>query len=84
MLSPNNHNPCRDCRLLGERSETVRGEYEAELDSIASRLATALVSLNDYPAIRYRAGKPPEPGDAPGAGARSVLTQRLAQKVGTY
>eukprot|EP00878_Enallax_costatus_P018017 GHUV01018943.1.p1 GENE.GHUV01018943.1~~GHUV01018943.1.p1 ORF type:complete len:543 (+),score=157.47 GHUV01018943.1:1151-2779(+) len=69
------------CRLLGERAETVRGDYEGELDSIASRLATALASLHDSPAIRYKAGKPPEPGDAPGASARSVLTQKLAQKV---
>lgn len=69
-------------RLMGERAETVRGDYEGELDSIASRLATALACLHDYPSIRYKAGKPPEAGDAPGASARSLLTQKLAQKVG--
>eukprot|EP00879_Flechtneria_rotunda_P003010 GHRR01003228.1.p1 GENE.GHRR01003228.1~~GHRR01003228.1.p1 ORF type:complete len:663 (+),score=201.56 GHRR01003228.1:278-2266(+) len=68
-------------RCMGERSEGARQEFEGELDSIASRLVTALATLHDYPAIRYKAGKPPEPGDAPGANARSLLTQKLAQKV---
>ncbi|KAF8058348.1 hypothetical protein HT031_005666 [Scenedesmus sp. PABB004] len=71
-------------RLMGERGEAVRAEYEGEIDSIASRIATLLASLqarSDFPAIRYRAGKPPEPHDAAGAGARAELTQRLAAKV---
>lgn len=66
---------------MGERSEAVQQECEAELDSIAARLCTALTTLHDYPAIRYRVGKPPEAGDAPGASVRSLLSQRLAQKV---
>lgn len=68
---------------MGERSEVVQQEAEAELDSIAARLCTALTTLHEYPLIRYRVGKPPEAGDAPGAGARSMLAQRLAQKVGS-
>jgi hypothetical protein len=67
---------------MGERSEAVQQECEAELDSIAARLCTALTTLRDYPAIRYRVGKPPEAGDAPGASVRSLVSQRLAQKVG--
>jgi hypothetical protein len=67
---------------MGERSEAVKQECEAELDSIAARLCTALTTLRDYPAIRYRVGKPPEAGDAPGASVRSLVAQRLAQKVG--
>jgi hypothetical protein len=66
---------------MGERSEAVQQECEAELDSIAARLCTALTTLHDYPVIRYRVGKPPEAGDAPGASVRSLLAQRLAQKV---
>ena len=66
---------------MGERSEAVQQECEAELDSIAARLCTALTTLHDFPAIRYRVGKPPEAGDAPGASVRSMLAQRLAQKV---
>eukprot|EP00775_Hariotina_reticulata_P004848 gene4848-5095_t len=68
-------------RCMGERSESSRQECEAEVDSIASRLATFLAALHEYPAIRYKQGKVPEPGDAPGAMARSLLTQHLAQKV---
>lgn len=70
------------CRCMGERSEAVQQECEAELDSIAARLCTALTTLHDYPVIRYRVGKPPEAGDAPGASVRTCLAQRLAQKVG--
>jgi hypothetical protein len=69
------------CRLMGERSEAVPREFEGEVDSIASRLATALASLHEFPAVRYRAGKPPAAGDAPGAAARSLLAQKLAQRV---
>lgn len=68
-------------RCMGERSEAVQQECEAELDSIAARLCTALTTLHDYPVIRYRVGKPPEAGDAPGASVRSCLAQRLAQKL---
>lgn len=70
------------CRCMGERSEAVQQEFEAELDSIAARLCTCLTTLHECPAIRYRVGKPPEHGDAPGAAARSMLAQHLAQKVG--
>jgi hypothetical protein len=66
---------------MGERSEAVPREFEGEVDSIASRLATALASLHEFPAVRYRAGKPPASGDAPGAAARSLLAQKLAQRV---
>jgi hypothetical protein len=66
---------------MGERSESSRQECEAEVDSIASRLVTFLAALHEYPAIRYKQGKVPEPGDAPGAMARSLLTQHLAEKV---
>lgn len=68
-------------RLMGERSEAVPREFEGEVDSIASRLATALASLHEFPAVRYRAGKPPAAGDAPGAAARSLLAQKLAQRI---
>jgi hypothetical protein len=68
-------------RCMGERAEAVQQECEAELDSIAARLCTALTTMHDYPAIRFRVGKQPEAGDAPGASVRSSLTQRLAQKV---
>lgn len=66
---------------MGERSETVRHEYDGEIDSIASRIATALASLQEFPAVRFKVGKTPDLGDAPGANARSVLTQKLAAKV---
>jgi hypothetical protein len=66
---------------MGERSEAVPREFEGEVDSIASRLATALASLHEFPAVRYRAGKPPAAGDAPGSAARSLLAQKLAQRV---
>jgi hypothetical protein len=73
--------PLHACRLMGERSEAVPREFEGEVDSIASRLATTLASLHEFPAVRYRAGKPPAAGDAPGAAARSLLAQKLAQRV---
>lgn len=66
---------------MGERSEASQQEFEGELDSIAARLCTTLITLHDTPAIRYRVGKPPEAGDVPGAAPRSLLAQRLAQKV---
>lgn len=69
------------CRCMGERAEAMQQECEAELDSIAARLCTALATMHDYPVIRFRVGKQAEPGDAPGALARSSLSQRLAQKV---
>lgn len=69
-------------RCMGERSEASQQEFEGELDSIAARLCTTLITLHDTPAIRYRVGKPPEAGDVPGAAPRSLLAQRLAQKVG--
>lgn len=77
---------CHCClhRCMGERGEAVQQEFEGELDSIAARLCTALTTLHDFPVVRYRACKPPEAGDAPGAGARSILAQRLAQKVGVF
>jgi hypothetical protein len=46
------------------------------------RLATLFATMGDMPAIRYRAGRPPQAGDAPGAQARHELTLRLARKVG--
>jgi hypothetical protein len=66
---------------MGERAEAVQQECEAELESIAARLCTALTTMHDYPVIRFRVGKQPEAGDAPGASVRSSLAQRLAQKV---
>jgi len=66
---------------MGERCESDRGAVEKELDLAAMRLSTLFATLNDFPAIRYKAGKIPEAGEPPGAAARSTLTQRLAMKI---
>ncbi|KAI8472381.1 MAG: Sec1-like protein [Monoraphidium minutum] len=68
-------------RLMGDRCEAARGDAERELDAIAGRLAGLFATLHEYPAIRFKAGRPAEPGDPPGANARATLTQRLAHKV---
>lgn len=68
-------------RLMGERCEAARGEAERELDAIAGRLSGVFSALNEFPSIRFKAGRPAEPGDPPGAAARAVLTQHLALKL---
>ncbi|KIY93727.1 SNARE-interacting protein KEULE [Monoraphidium neglectum] len=68
-------------RLMGERCESARGEAERELDAIAGRLAGLFATLNEFPSIRYKAGRPAEAGDPPGANARAALTQRLSHKL---
>lgn len=68
-------------RLMGDRCESSRAEAERELDAIAGRLSGVFAALNEYPAIRFKAGRPPEQGDPPGAAMRAALTQRLSHKV---
>mmetsp|Transcript_8642 Transcript_8642/g.24836 ORF Transcript_8642/g.24836 Transcript_8642/m.24836 type:complete len:628 (-) Transcript_8642:138-2021(-) len=56
-------------------------DHENAINIAASRLATVFTSLGEFPAIRYRMGKPASDGDPPGAEARSLVAQRVAAKL---
>lgn len=75
------HPPTHPPRCMGARADPSSPEWQRELDCVAMRLATLFATMGDMPAIRYRAGRPPQAGDAPGAQARHELTLRLARKV---
>jgi len=73
--------PLAAVKLMGDAAEVAAREADAELSSIATRLATLCATLNEMPAIRYKVGRVPDAADPPGAAARQTLTARLAKKL---
>lgn len=63
--------------IFGERSK-LSGTYDQELNLIVKRLATMFASMKEYPAIRFKAAKPPQEGEPVGASERSLIAQRVA------
>ncbi|GFR45030.1 hypothetical protein Agub_g6292 [Astrephomene gubernaculifera] len=51
------------------------------VDQIVSRLGTLFTALKEFPVIRYKAARPPQPGDPPGQSTRGSLSQLLASRL---
>uniref|UniRef100_A0A061S1I1 Syntaxin-binding protein 1 n=2 Tax=Tetraselmis sp. GSL018 TaxID=582737 RepID=A0A061S1I1_9CHLO len=68
------------CELFGDSTAGTSG-YEEAIGTAAARLATVFAALDEFPSIRYRAGKPPADGDPPGGDSRAAAPQRLAAKL---
>lgn len=74
-------NPYAIVTLMGEKCDVNKADYDREVESIAGRVSSLLVTLRDFPVIRYKAGKPVEVGDPPGQEGRSQVTSRLAMLI---
>eukprot|EP00899_Mesostigma_viride_P012721 jgi/Mesvir1/2144/Mv16665-RA.1 len=74
-----------DC-IYGNTRSAV--DFQEAVDSIATRIATVLVSLNEVPAVRYRQGKLPpgkEPTDLPkGVKVAQAVAQSVHEKMVAY
>ncbi|KAG2501418.1 hypothetical protein HYH03_001201 [Edaphochlamys debaryana] len=67
--------------VLSDACETNRTVVTKQVEAVVSRLATLFTSLKDFPVIRYKATKAPEPGDPPGQALRGSLPQLLATRL---
>eukprot|EP00195_Chlamydomonas_chlamydogama_P015339 CAMPEP_0202894092 /NCGR_PEP_ID=MMETSP1392-20130828/3544_1 /ASSEMBLY_ACC=CAM_ASM_000868 /TAXON_ID=225041 /ORGANISM="Chlamydomonas chlamydogama, Strain SAG 11-48b" /LENGTH=527 /DNA_ID=CAMNT_0049578655 /DNA_START=122 /DNA_END=1701 /DNA_ORIENTATION=- len=64
-------------RLMGANAE--ERSRKDDVNIMVSRLATLFSTLSEYPVIRYRQGRIPQPSDPPGAAGRSTLAERVCQ-----
>ncbi|MEW5299817.1 MAG: hypothetical protein WDW36_002793 [Sanguina aurantia] len=73
--------PLAAIRLLGQNAESDKTGAEREVSSITERLATLFATLNEFPSIRYKAGKAADPADPQGHSTRQLLAQRVATRM---
>ncbi|KAG2432231.1 hypothetical protein HXX76_009150 [Chlamydomonas incerta] len=67
--------------LLGDACEREKTAVTRQVDAIVSRLSTLFTSLKEFPIIRYKGGKAPEPGDPPGQAVRASVPQLLSARL---
>ncbi|KAG2446991.1 hypothetical protein HYH02_008145 [Chlamydomonas schloesseri] len=67
--------------LLSDACEREKTAVTRQVDSIVSRLSTLFTSLKEFPVIRYKNTRAPEPGDPPGQAMRGSLPQLLGGRL---
>ncbi|PNW76570.1 hypothetical protein CHLRE_11g467699v5 [Chlamydomonas reinhardtii] len=67
--------------LLSDACVTEKTAVTRQVDAIVSRLATLFTALKEFPVIRYKNARAPEPGDPPGQATRASLPQLLSGRL---
>ncbi|GAB4816148.1 hypothetical protein N2152v2_003194 [Parachlorella kessleri] len=73
-----NTNEEESLRTFFGASVDSSSSYRVEIDTLASRLASAFITLKEFPAIRFRAAAPPGEEFPPGLESRLLVAQRIA------